>query len=110
MASHKPGQGDDWDIEASWEDKKRRKRLGNRKKDSRPIDHIDGPTRGRKRMGKSFSESIDGADPRRSWRDSYSDDDIDADDIDLSDLDGDFEPDPDNDSDDDDLEVSDTDY
>jgi hypothetical protein len=112
MAPDKSRQDDDWVDGISWEDEKRRKRLGNRKKDSRPSNDDGGPKRGRKRMSRSFSDRVEAEEPRRGWRDSYDyDDDMDSnDDIDLADLDDDFESETDEDSETDDLEDSERDY
>lgn len=112
MASGEARRHDDWEDGDSRQDEKRRKRLGNRKKDSRPSNPFDGPKRGRKRMGKSFSDSYDAEEPRRRWRDSYDEDDeVDTDvDLDLSDLDDDFESEEDEDDGSEDLEDAERDY
>jgi hypothetical protein len=93
MASEKAKRQEDWEDEVSLQDEKRRKRLGYRRKDSRPSRDTDGPKRGKRRMARSFDDSSDAEGPRRSWRDSYNEDDgIEDDDIlDLSDLDADLE-------------------
>ncbi|MFC1800194.1 hypothetical protein ACFL2Z_04715 [Candidatus Eisenbacteria bacterium] len=106
MAPGKPREEEKKEKVVSWEDEKRRKRLGFRRKDSRPSEDSDGTKRGKRRMAKSFDDSSDAEGPRRSWRDSYDEDDgIDNDDIlDLSDLDGDLE------DEDDDVEDSEGNY
>lgn len=110
MASTRDKWSDDLRDELSWQDERRRKRLGNRKKDSGPFSHSGEPERGKKRMGRSFGFSVDDEAPRGRGRDSFGHEDDDTyDDIDLSDIDQDLDSDPD-DEESDDLEDSDVDY
>ena len=93
MTSEIAGRHEDQADEVSWQDEKRRKRLSYRRKDARPSETIDGPRRGKRRMARSLKDSSDAEGPRRSWRDSYFEEDHidDGDILDLSDLDGDLE-------------------
>jgi hypothetical protein len=111
MASRRDRRDDDWEDEASWQDEKRRRRLGDRKKDSRLPTRPDEPGKRKKRMSKAFDDVGDADASRRRWREAYRDDDPDADEeSDFFDLDEDFDSDDGDDLRTDDPEDSGIDY
>jgi hypothetical protein len=92
MASRRARRDDDWQDEASWQDEKRRRRLGDRKKDSRLPTRSDESGKRKKRMSKAFGDGMDDEASRRRWREAYQDHDLDADEeSDFFDLDEDFD-------------------